>query len=105
MQARSKKYSLVSGNWPRKNAFLSYLHTYSNVYQNIYLLFLKKVIANTQIQTKKQKNYRKHTNRNKKAKETNEEKRHTKETNKEKGHKKETKEEKEKENAVAVNSV
>ena len=65
----------------------------------------KKVIANTQIQTKNQKNYRKHTNRNKKAKETNEEKRHTKETNKEKGHKKETKEEKEKENAVAVNSV
>ena len=55
----------------------------------------KKVIANTQTQTKKQKNYRKHTDRNKKAKETNEEKRHTKET----------KEEKEKENAVAVNSI
>ena len=68
MQARSKKYILVSGNWPRKNAFLSYLPTYSNVYKNIYLLFLKtlsqthrhkqkskKTIANTQTEIKKQK--------------------------------------------------
>ena len=59
---RSKKVSLVSGNWPGKNVFIIYyityqLHfiTYSTVYQNIYLLFLKKDITNTQTQTKKQK--------------------------------------------------
>ena len=72
MQVRSKKGSLVSGNWPGKNVFITYYITYllhfithSTVYQNIYLLFLKKISQT-------------HRHKQKSKKKTNQEKRHTK---------------------------
>ena len=66
----------------KQKCLSNYLPTYSNVHQNIYLLFLKE-------------SYHKHTDTNEKAKKSNEEKRYTKET----------KDKKEKENAVAVNCI
>ena len=83
MQIRSKKGSLVCGNWSGKNVFLTHLPTYSTVYHNIYLLFLKKISQTHRHKQKSKRNY--------------EEKRHTKET-------RETKE-KERKNVVAVNSI
>ena len=81
MQVRSKKRQSCFWKLARQKCFFTYLPTYSTVYQNIHLLFLKKISQTHRHKQKSKRNY--------------EEKRHTKET----------KEEKEKKNVVAVNSI
>ena len=83
MQVRSKKRQSCFWKLARQKCFFTYLPTYSTVYQNIHLLFLKKISQTHRHKQKSKRNY--------------EEKRHTKET-------RETKE-KERKNVVAVNSI
>ena len=63
INVRPKKSSLVSGNWPGENIFITATSTLSNVYQNKNFCFQK-----TNNQVKKNKN-------TKKAKKIKEEKR------------------------------